>query len=100
MLNGQGYPFRYQRDTHFASKLVHVCDVFDALCTDRPYREAWESEQALAYIEERAGTDFDAPLAESFAAMMRHWTYQRVSVSPASEASGTSLGDSPGFQIS
>jgi len=101
MLNGQGYPrFRYQRDTHFASKLVHVCDVFDALCTDRPYREAWESEQALAYIEERAGTDFDAPLAESFAAMMRHWTYQRISVSPASEAIGTSLGDSPGFQIS
>jgi putative nucleotidyltransferase with HDIG domain len=98
MLNGQGYPrFRYQRDTHFASKLVHVCDVFDALCTDRPYRDAWESEQAIAYIEERAGTDFDAQLAESFAAMMRHWTYQRVTVS--SESSGTSRGDSPEIQI-
>ena len=99
MLNGQGYPrFRYERDTHFASKLVHVCDVFDALCTDRPYRDAWEAEQALAYIEERAGTDFDAVLAESFAAMMRHWTYQRVAV--ASEPSGTSRGDSPGIQTS
>jgi putative nucleotidyltransferase with HDIG domain len=98
MLNGQGYPrFRYERDTHFASKLVHVCDVFDALCTDRPYRDAWEAEQALAYIEERAGTDFDAQLAESFAAMMRHWTYQRVTV--PSEPSGTSRGDSPGIQI-
>ncbi len=97
MLNGQGYPrFRYERDTHFASKLVHVCDVFDALCTDRPYRDAWEAEQALAYIEERAGTDFDAQLAESFAAMMRHWTYQRVAV--PSEPSGTSRGDSPGIQ--
>jgi len=97
MLNGQGYPrFRYERDTHFASKLVHVCDVFDALCTDRPYRDAWEAEQALAYIEERAGTDFDAQLAESFAAMMRHWTYQRVAVPSA--PSGTSRGDSPGIQ--
>jgi HD-GYP domain-containing protein (c-di-GMP phosphodiesterase class II) len=72
--------------------------VFDALCTDRPYRDAWEAEQALAYIEERAGTDFDAELAESFAAMMRHWTYQRVVVS--SEPSGTSRGDSPGIQTS
>jgi putative nucleotidyltransferase with HDIG domain len=101
MLNGQGYPrFRYQRETHFASKLVHICDVFDALCTDRPYREAWESEQALAYIEERAGVDFDQQLVESFAVMMRHWTYQRVSTWTDPAASGTSLGASPGTQES
>ena len=79
MINGHGYPrFRYARDTHFASKLVHVCDVFDALCTARPYREAWASEMALAYIEERGGVDFDAALAEAFTGMMRLWSNQRI----------------------
>jgi putative nucleotidyltransferase with HDIG domain len=81
MLNGQGYPrFRYTRDTHFASKLVHVCDVYDALSTNRPYRDAWENEAALAFLEERAGPDFDPALVEAFAAMMRHWTHQRVAI--------------------
>lgn len=81
MINGHGYPrFRYERDTHFASKLVHVCDVFDALCTARPYREAWPSEVALAYMEERAGVDFDPQLTEAFTGMMRLWSYQRVTM--------------------
>lgn len=79
MINGHGYPrFRYPRDTHFASRLVHVCDVFDALCTARPYREAWPIEVALAYMEERTGLDFDSELSEAFTAMMRLWSYQRV----------------------
>jgi putative nucleotidyltransferase with HDIG domain len=41
MLNGEGYPtFLYERQCHRASNLVHVCDVFDALRTNRPYRDA------------------------------------------------------------
>lgn len=88
MINGQGYPrFRYERETHFASRLVHLCDVFDALCTARPYRDAWASEMALAYIEERAGTDFDQQLADAFTGMMRLWTHQRVAIQPASPSS-------------
>lgn len=79
LLNGQGYPrFRYARDTHYASRLVHVCDVFDALCTVRPYRDAWQTEQALAYLEERSGVDFDEDLIQAFSGMMRLWTNQRL----------------------
>ena len=86
LLNGHGYPrFRYERDTHFASRLVHVCDVFDALCTARPYREAWATEVALHYMEERSGVDFDPTLAGAFIGMMRLWTYQRVAM-PQAEA--------------
>lgn len=85
MLNGMGYPrFRYERETHFASRLVHLCDVFDALCTARPYRDAWASEMALAYIEERSGTDFEPQLAEAFTGMMRVWTHARVAIAPGS----------------
>ena len=79
MLNGQGYPpLRYKRECHNASKLVHVCDVYDALCTNRPYREAYPSEIALAYLEERAGVEMDPDLVNAFTTMMRQWTYQRV----------------------
>ncbi len=77
MLNGEGYPkLRYRRDCHRASKLVHVCDVYDALRTNRPYREAWPQERALAYVEGRAGTEFDPELAGAFLRMMRQWEPQ------------------------
>jgi putative nucleotidyltransferase with HDIG domain len=72
MINGGGYPgFKYARDCHLASKLVHVCDVYDALRTNRPYRDAWPAEKVLAYLEERAGTEFDAESATQFVKMMR-----------------------------
>jgi putative nucleotidyltransferase with HDIG domain len=83
MLDGTGYPCRhFARETHYGSRLVHVCDVYDALRTRRPYREAWESEAALTYIEERAGVEFDPALAHTFTAMMRRWDH-RVMEAPA-----------------
>jgi putative two-component system response regulator len=50
---------------------VHVCDVYDALRTRRPYRDAWESVRVLDYITERAGSEFDPTIATGFVAMMR-----------------------------
>jgi putative nucleotidyltransferase with HDIG domain len=79
MLNGGGYPaMHYSRPTHIASRLVHVCDVYDALCTNRPYRKAWPSEKALALIEENSGDDFDPQFAVPFVQMMRQQAIQRV----------------------
>lgn len=72
MINGQGYPTRhYHRPCHKASNLVHVCDVYDALRTKRPYRDAWEAERVLTYIEERAGSEFEPEIAGAFVKMMR-----------------------------
>lgn len=72
MLNGGGYPKRhYQREVHKASNLVHVCDVYDALRTNRPYRAAWEAEKVLGYIGEKAGSEFDPEIAARFVEMMR-----------------------------
>jgi len=74
MINGQGYPKRhFERGVHAASRLVHVCDVYDALRTTRPYREAWDAERVLAHIEQGAGPDFDLEAATAFCAMMRQW---------------------------
>jgi len=77
MLNGMGYPqVRYRRPCHEASNLVHVCDVYDALRTRRPYRDAWPVEQVLPYIEGRAGLEFDPDYVGAFISMMRKWEAQ------------------------
>ncbi|HSM16063.1 MAG TPA: HD domain-containing phosphohydrolase [Gemmatimonadales bacterium] len=79
MLNGGGYPaLRFQRDCHYASKLVHVCDVYDALRTDRPYRGALPSEEALSYLAEKAGTEFDPDLVRAFTVMIRERSERRL----------------------
>ena len=72
MLDGGGYPaVHYARECTLASRLVHVCDVFDALSTTRPYREAWPQDKVLAYLEERAGREFDPELVATFTRTMR-----------------------------
>jgi len=74
MIDGNGYPRRhFERGVHSASKLVHVCDVYDALRTVRPYRDSWEAERALKHIEKQAGPDFDLEAATAFCTMMRQW---------------------------
>ncbi|MGE0459786.1 MAG: HD-GYP domain-containing protein [Vicinamibacterales bacterium] len=77
MLDGGGYPrLHYDRACAFGSRLVHVCDVYDALSTKRPYRDAWPQEKTLAYLEERAGTEFDPGLVAAFVRMMREGAAQ------------------------
>ena len=77
MINGGGYPsLAYPRGCHHASRLVHVCDVYDALRTKRPYRDAWEFERVLGYLNERARLEFDSELVAAFIRMMRQWEPQ------------------------
>ena len=95
MINGHGYPTcHYRRDCHKASKLVHVCDVYDALRTKRPYRDAWEAERVLTYIEERAGTEFEPDAASAFVKMMRK-VERGVQLSPLAPASGAGTSSAP-----
>jgi putative two-component system response regulator len=85
MIDGGGYPaMAFRRDCHYASKIVHICDVYDALRTNRPYRDAWAAEKVLGYIEEKAGTEFDAELSRSFITMMRKFE-NRISEAPTEE---------------
>lgn len=70
--DGRGYPqVGPAHEVHYASKIVTVCDVYDALRTTRMHRPAWDPAQAVAYIEEGAGTVFDAGVARAFASMLR-----------------------------
>jgi putative nucleotidyltransferase with HDIG domain len=83
MIDGGGYPTLHDaRGAQYASRLVHICDVYDALRTNRPYRPAWESEKAIDFIESRSGVEFDPAIARSFTAMMRKWD-RRIALVPA-----------------
>jgi putative nucleotidyltransferase with HDIG domain len=73
-INGGGYPtFTHPRKCHRASDLVHVCDVFDALRTDRPYRDALSAAEALAILHKGAAEEFEPGLVRSFVEMMEQW---------------------------
>ena len=51
------------------AKIIHICDVYDALASDRPYRRAWPDEEVLQYIREQSGHMFDPELTNIFLKM-------------------------------
>jgi putative nucleotidyltransferase with HDIG domain len=70
--NGTGYPRqRFPRELHYVSRIVSVCDVYDALRTPRPHRPAWEPAEALRYLEDGVDTIFDGGIARAFIALLR-----------------------------
>lgn len=47
-------------------RIVSIVDVYDALCSTRVYKQAWDESLALSAIRERAGTQFDPQLVDIF----------------------------------
>jgi len=50
-------------------RIVAICDVFDALISERPHKEPWPLAQAFEEIQSRSGTHFDPRLVEIFIEM-------------------------------
>jgi len=48
------------------ARVVAVADVFDALTSERPYKNAWSDDEALDYIIENAGDHFDPDIVSHF----------------------------------
>lgn len=67
-MDGSGYPKGLKAsDIHPLAKIVMVADVYDALTSDRPHRQAYNPHEAIEYIMARAGTLFDFNIASIFA---------------------------------
>ncbi|MES0488957.1 MAG: two-component system response regulator [Leptospirales bacterium] len=65
--DGTGYPGQLKgEDIPFEGRIVAIADVFDALCSKRPYKEPWPFDKALDFIHNEAGKHFDPYLAEKF----------------------------------
>lgn len=61
--NGTGYPNGLAGEQiPIEGRIVAIADVFDALTSVRPYKRAWDVEEALEYIEANAGSHFDPAL--------------------------------------
>lgn len=65
--NGTGYPRGLKGEQiPLAARIFAVADVFDALTSDRPYRRAWSTQQALDHIQSEAGNHFDPKVVDAF----------------------------------
>jgi HD-GYP domain-containing protein (c-di-GMP phosphodiesterase class II) len=65
--DGSGYPEGLKgEEIPLPARIFAVVDVFDALTSPRPYREAWHREDAVAYIREKAGLLFDPVVVRYF----------------------------------
>lgn len=58
-INGSGYYGMMDGDIPIEAKIVAVADVFDALTSKRPYKEAWSNERAFIFLSSMAGSKFD-----------------------------------------
>ena len=65
--DGSGYNEGLQGEAiPLAARIFAVVDVWDALMMDRPYRPAWQREEALAYIKSQSETQFDPTVVAAF----------------------------------
>lgn len=77
--DGTGYPDGKKGDQiSLAARIVSVADVFDALTSKRPYKDAWSVEQGMASIKAGAGAQFDPEVVAAFESLQLDGTIQRI----------------------
>jgi CHASE2 domain-containing sensor protein len=69
--DGSGYPAGLSGEAiPLAARICAVCDVFDALLSNRRYKDRWPIEETLAELEAQRGHHFDPALVDSFLALV------------------------------
>ncbi len=70
--DGTGYPRGLEGEQiPLAARIFSVIDVWDALCSARPYRPVWTKEQAVEHIRAQSGVHFDPAVVDAFVRMIR-----------------------------
>ena len=65
--DGEGYPRGLRgEEIPLSARILSLADVYDALTTSRPYKEAWTHRQAVEWIGERGGSQFDPDVISVF----------------------------------
>jgi PAS domain S-box-containing protein/putative nucleotidyltransferase with HDIG domain len=65
--DGSGYPDQLKgTQIPLAARIFAIIDVWDALTSERPYRQAWTREKAKEHIQSQAGKHFDPEIAKIF----------------------------------
>jgi len=69
--DGSGYPRSLKgEEIPLVSRIATVCDVFDALTSDRPYKKAWSIEDTIAEMKNQSGKLFDPHVLDVFMALL------------------------------
>jgi putative two-component system response regulator len=92
--SGEGYPDGISGDAiPLAARIVGLCDAFDSLVHERPWRSAWRLEEALGHLVRESGRQFDPALVERFIPLVRriHATHDDVDAYLAQSAQQTPL---------
>ena len=70
--DGQGYPDKIGgEEIPYKARIISICDCFDALVSDRPYRQGMSLKEAMREIKAGAGTQFDPVITEVFLKMVK-----------------------------
>jgi len=65
--DGTGYPYGLKAEgIPLAARIFAVIDVWDALCSERPYHRAWPVAEVCAHIRDQAGSHFDPQVVAAF----------------------------------
>ena len=65
--NGKGYPRGLKgQEIPLSARIFTVIDVWDALSSNRPYRDAWPKNKIINYIQKQSGIHFDPEIVEEF----------------------------------
>lgn len=77
--DGSGYPDGLRGEAiPLGARIVAVADVFDALTSPRPYKEAWSVAEAVRYIREQRGKHFAPDVVDAFVALAANGTLDSV----------------------
>src|SRR5216684_184529 len=77
--DGKGYPDgKKGEEISLAARIVSIADVFDALTSKRPYKDAWPIATGLASVESGAGAQFDPEVVAAFQSLQQDGTVDRI----------------------
>ena len=81
-VNGSGYPNGLKKDEiPIEARIFAVVDVFDALTSKRPYKEAFDIEKSISIIKDDVNVHFDSNIVAKFEEIYKNLYYDIVDIS-------------------
>ncbi len=73
--NGRGYPHRIGgEEIPMETRMLSVCNAYDAMTSERPYRKALSEIQAMEVLKQQSGQQFDPEVVKAFLDIVKHVT--------------------------
>ena len=80
-MDGSGYPYGIKGDEiSIGARIIAVCDVYEGITSNRPYRKPMKPERVVKIFEEEAGTKLDADIVKVFLEMYEEAEYKKGAI--------------------